>query len=336
LEAVKAGAAIPVHVCALGPASDQVLLEHMAARSGGRYYYAPSEADLNELYGFIRAAINDVAVVASESFATSTRTVSAPVDGQATAMTFAVSWMDPALQLVATPPAAGEVRVRIVDPNGRNVHLHATEVRTVSRPGRVTVHLEEPIAGNWKVSVGTAAGTHTRATAIMFVESPLRLDASVNAVKLDAGSTLEVVVPADVLKRFGPKIKLTARLSCPAASAADVLTTFKNKLKPGSAATMIANDGVPTKLARLLALNRMLRIQGKPGVFKQVGRKLVFRTVKGPGRKPRRVARARLDTPGSYNLVVVAEGTTRSGPGAGKSSPVRRTVLKSILVVEGP
>jgi len=338
VDAVTAGAAIPVRACAVGPASDHILLQELAAGSGGVYYYAPSEADLNEVYGFIRAELNDVPVVVSEKFTTSAtaRRVVAPVDRQAAAVTFAVSWADPALQLVPGAPAKGQIRVRLLDPNGRNVHLHATDVRTVSRNGHVTAHLNHPMPGKWQVLIGTGAGTRTQCTATVFVESPLRLDASVNAVKLDAGTVLEVAVPSDVLKKLGSSVTLTGRLIAPAAAASKVLTQFNGKLKPSGAATSISNDGVPTNLARLLAQHRMLRTQGKAGVFKQVGRRLTFRTTKAPGGKPQRVARTKLDMPGSYNLVIVAEGTTRADAKTGKPAPVRRTLYKSILVVEGP
>jgi len=334
LAAVKAGAAIPVHACAIGPASDQALLEQMAAESGGRYYYSPSGTDLNEICGFIRAELNDVAVIVSDQFKSSTHTVTAPVERQATAVTFTVSWRDPTLTLVSTSPGTGEIRVRILDPEGRDVHLHATDVHTVGSAGHVNVSLDRPLHGEWRVVVSTATGKKTECTATVFVESPLRLEARLNAVRLNEGSMLEVVVPGTVLKRFGPRLTLKGSILAPVASASQILATFDKKLKPTSAADLIAKDGVPTKLARILALDRMLRTQGTSGVFKQAGRMLTFRTGKGPG-GPQRVAKARLKTPGSYNLVVIAEGTTASGL-AGKPSPVRRTLHQSILVVEGP
>src|SRR5262249_34946710 len=55
----------PVHVCAVGPTSDQRLLSEIAERSGGRYTFAPDAMHLLEAQAHLRALLAGDAVVAS-------------------------------------------------------------------------------------------------------------------------------------------------------------------------------------------------------------------------------------------------------------------------------
>jgi hypothetical protein len=53
LPALPAGT--KVHTIALGPQSDQTLLDTIANAMGGQYYFTPDELELHEIYNYIRA-----------------------------------------------------------------------------------------------------------------------------------------------------------------------------------------------------------------------------------------------------------------------------------------
>ena len=65
LPTVPAG--VPVHTIALGPASDQTLLQQIAATTGGAFFFSPDELGLFEIYNVARGALADSDMVADDT-----------------------------------------------------------------------------------------------------------------------------------------------------------------------------------------------------------------------------------------------------------------------------
>lgn len=57
---------VAVHTIALGPASDQLLLQQIAVDTGGSYHFAPDELALFEIYNAVHAASTNTDIVMSE------------------------------------------------------------------------------------------------------------------------------------------------------------------------------------------------------------------------------------------------------------------------------
>ena len=65
LPTVPAG--VSVHTIALGAASDQVLLQHIADATGGSYFFSPDELGLFQIYNVARGALADSDMVADDT-----------------------------------------------------------------------------------------------------------------------------------------------------------------------------------------------------------------------------------------------------------------------------
>src|SRR5690606_21086954 len=59
-------ASLPIYSCAMGPASDQVLLAQLAENTDGRYYFMPTIDDLFEIYNYIRGQVTGDGVIVNE------------------------------------------------------------------------------------------------------------------------------------------------------------------------------------------------------------------------------------------------------------------------------
>ena len=119
--ALQAAQALPADVrlfsCAMGPASDQPLLESLAAATSGRYYFMPAIDELFEVYNYIRGQVSGTSIVVNQSGQASSSSVPAFIDAAARAATFTVAWADPGLRaVVGDPQKPHEVGVRLVDP----------------------------------------------------------------------------------------------------------------------------------------------------------------------------------------------------------------------------
>ncbi|MGH9153070.1 MAG: S8 family serine peptidase [Acidimicrobiales bacterium] len=171
---------LPIYSCAMGPASDQALLDQLAADTDGRYYFMPTIDDLFEIYNYIRGQVTGDGIIVNESSMASRSVVSGLVDGCAESALFTVAWHDPALRYVARQPKGpDQLSVRLRSPGGRWLPHSATEYsRTVGR-GYVSLALQDPQPGLWTVEVSTDRDRHTPYTVGGFVRSDigLRLDA---------------------------------------------------------------------------------------------------------------------------------------------------------------
>ena len=259
---------IPVYTCAMGPASDQALLQQIADLTGGRYYFMPTIDDLFEIYNYIRARITDTGVIVNESALASSSRVGAFVDALATEVTFSVAWADPRLRFVPFPPRkAGEICVRLRDPRGRLLHPQASDLRRNVGDGYVILHLEEPVPGQWFVEVETSSATHTRYTVGGFVRSPLRLLLSLGRTQFVAGMRLPVV--AQVFNGPAPlrNFRADTRVNAPVLGLLGLLSKHKNALKSLRPPASFSRDALPGDLGKLFALRDKLLRDKKPDIF---------------------------------------------------------------------
>ena len=158
--ALQAAQALPADVrlfsCAMGPASDQALLESLATATSGRYYFMPAIDELFEIYNYIRGQVSGTSIVVNQAGQASTSSVPAFIDAAARAATFTVAWTDAGLRAVpGDPQKPHEVGVRLVDPRGRTVPEHASFVRRHVADTFVVFRIEDPAPGRWHLQVKT-------------------------------------------------------------------------------------------------------------------------------------------------------------------------------------
>lgn len=259
---------MPVYTCAMGPSSDQTLLEQIANATNGRYYYMPTIDDLFEIYNYIRGQVTGDGIIANESATASSSRVAAFVDALATEATFTVAWADTKLKFVSDiPHKANEVSVRLRDPRGRLLHANSSYLRRTVGVGYVVFELQEPTAGQWFVEVTTFGTTHVRYTVGGFVRSPLRLFVSLLPRLVVAGARLTIT--AQVFDGQTPikSIRAGTRVIAPTLSIAGLLTKYKTQLKQIRPIPAVGGDRLPPNIAKLAALRIKMLKGKKPDIF---------------------------------------------------------------------
>lgn len=303
-------AGLPVYACAMGPLSDQVLLEQIASTTNGRYYFMPTIDDLFEIHNYISATLTGTSLVANESAQASSSHVDAWVDASCAEVCFTVTWADPTLQFrVDEARKRGDLCVRLRLPNGKLLPANASCVQRVVGNGNVLMRVEEPAAGRWRIEVSTARDSHTRYTAAAYVDSPLKLwlrsQRAFVKLPFDWSGTAEMRLGKDALQ----DLRLSSTLRLPTVDPANVLKKFGDKVKD-----VASIKGTPKSIARLRAIVEWLRKTGQPYPFTFADERLGWRPQQ-PG-SASWVARARPVLPGSYNVVVLARGQLPGGGGA--------------------
>jgi hypothetical protein len=300
-------AGLPVYSCAMGPLSDQALLEQIASTTGGRYYFMPTIDDLFEIHNYISATLTGTSLVANESAQASSSHVDAWVDSSCGEVTFTVTWADAALKFSADEARKrNELCVRLRLPNGKLLPANASCVQRVVGQGNVLMRVDEPAAGRWRIEVSTARDAHTRYTAAAYVDSPVRLwlGGKRDFVKLpfDWNGLAEVRLDKDTLR----DVRLAAVLRRPMVDPARVLKAFGDKVRK-----VPPIKGTPKAIVQLRAIVEWLRKKGQPYPFTYADERMGWRPQE-PG-SATWVASARPDLPGSYNVVLQARGQLPDG-----------------------
>jgi hypothetical protein len=304
-------AGLPVYTCAMGPSSDQALLDQIAAATGGLYYYMPTIDDLYEIYNYIRGQVTGDAIVANESAMASSSRVAAFIDATATEATFTVAWGDTALKFVPEAArGAGQICVRLRDPRGRLVPAHASFVRRVVGSSYVLFELQDPAPGSWHMEVSTAQATHTRYTAAAFVRSPLRLSLGVRPRAIFAGAPIQLTATMLDGRTALTGFRAAARVIAPTTGVPNLLQKHKAQLARVRPIRVPGGDRVPRDIAKLVALRERLLREKRPDLFATTTAVVPLRpAARGTdtGLSGRFLGTAE---PGSYNLVVTASGTS--------------------------
>lgn len=267
LDAVST-ATMPVYTCAMGPASDQSLLDQIADVTNARYYYMPTIDDLFEIYNYIRGQVTGDAIVANESASASASRVAAFVDSAATEATFTVAWADAALRYTnRDPKKANEVAIRLRDPRGKLVHPDSSYVRRTVGQGYVVFEIQEPAPGRWFVEVSTARETHLRYTVGGFVRSPIRLLVTLRPHRFRLGGPIHIAAQAFDGKNPLPDFKAKVQITAPVLGIPGLMRKYGDKLKRVEPPKFPGGDSVPADIGRLLALRAQLLKAKQPDPF---------------------------------------------------------------------
>jgi subtilisin family serine protease len=312
--AAAAAQALPNDVrlfaCAMGPASDQDLLESIAVAAGGRYYYMPHIDDLFEIYNYIRGQVGGDALAVNDSATASHSVMPALIDSTAECATFSICWSDAAkVRYVNRDPCRpGEVSVRLRDPRGRLIPFNASFVRRQEGAGYVVFRIDEPAPGLWHIEVRTVDRTHLRYTAAVFLRSPIRLGVTHSPLAITLGQPFEVTAVIEHGSRILRDVPTIATISRPAMSVKQLLEKHRahlRELKP----THPGGDSLPEDVAKLLTLQR--DVAGCEGIFDHRTMRVKMRpSASGQGTR----GRFATDVAGSYHVSIAARGTLpRSG-----------------------
>lgn len=262
---------MPIYICAMGPSSDQALLEQIAGLTSGRYYFMPAIDDLFEIYNYIRGNVSGDSIVANEAATASSSRVAAFVDSLATEATFTVAWADTKLKFVpGEARRATDVSVRLRDPRGRLLHSSASYVRRIEGKGYVVFKLQEPMPGQWFIEVSTAGETHVHYTAGGFVKSPLKLLVTLLPRQIVASMPIAIAARVFEDKKLVQDLRSDVKVIAPSLSLAGLQTKFKTQLQSIRPLQVPGGDKLPTDIGKLLALRNKLLRENKPDILATV------------------------------------------------------------------
>ncbi|MFP5319996.1 MAG: S8 family serine peptidase [Acidimicrobiia bacterium] len=286
---------LPIYSCAMGPSSDQDLLNQLAADTDGRYYFMPTIDDLFEIYNYIRGQVTGDGIIVNESSMASRSAVSGFVDACAESALFTVAWHDPKLHYVAREPkGTREICVRLRSPGGRWLPHSATEYNRTVGKGYASFALEDPQPGVWTVEVATDRQQHTPYTVGGFVRSGigLRLDAPYRVV---AGKPILLRASVRDGKGLVSGPKVIATVSSPRQPIADVLRDHAAGLAGIRLPDALRRDGKPDKerlaVARLVLLRDKVLAETGKDILAPASTRLPL-SASGPP-QPRRASPAR-------------------------------------------
>lgn len=307
LPTVPAG--VLVHTVALGLASDQVLLQHIADDTGGTYFFSPDELGLFEIYNVAHAALADTDLMLNDTISfpsgdsgfqarSFSRTV--VIDCDADYADFSVAAHQSDVCLSATL---------------RCLSLPFADLSRLERktgPGYLVMRLKRPQPGVYELRVdATSAGPVTCAVA-GYLKSPLRLRLGKLKGRQRLGRPIDL--PFAILDKGRPfqQLSVSADVLCPVTSIALLAKQWKRNMS----LTSEPLDQAEKQRARAQAVREHLRLTTgqDPLQFVRKRIQLVHPKLARDSNVSALLRVPQLESiDGTYNVRFVARGKTGSG-----------------------
>lgn len=317
----------PIFACAMGPNSDQNLMQQIASgTTNGRYFYAPYVVQMMQIYNQIRALNPLTQIIANNLNSIPTQyyeLIPATVSQGNSQAQFVVVWTDPSFVYTGGIPTGNQLSITLVDPNGTVVPTPPTVIGS----GFVTYDLPNPIVGQWQVQIeypGTAQALPVTVGVFEFqsnASSAIELEVTVPDT-INAGDPLPL--SAHVSDGGEPVSGLTmhAEISQPKVSLGNAVKLYSDQLGLVEPAADDIGAGMPDDLARLKAL----RIKRLPEIDILPHRVYAAPLARGEDHHHGAVISDTAEA-GSYNIHVRVTGHSSKS-----NTPFQRSKLVSILV----
>lgn len=249
-----------VHTIALGPQSDQALLQTISEATSGQYYFSPSELELHEIYNFIRAEATGEELALNETVTFSGReadevTLQIVVDEGVAYALISISWNNP----------DANIHITLSAPHGPIADL--SRVRRSDGRAYKLLRIRRPQAGVWSISLKPAVGSGMfSCTAAAFLRSNVRLRLIPTARAFATGKPINLLV--QVLDRQIPLARFIGRtvMSSPSNSLGGLVAEWKKRnarLPAIPKPISNAQDAMPTTVLQALIVRNLLREQTK-------------------------------------------------------------------------
>jgi hypothetical protein len=307
-------AGLKVHTIALGPASDQALLQNIAAATGGTFFYSPDELQLFELYDLVRADATDDDVAFTDTFAT-------PGDAAASRSVVIEDGVLHASFSVASLRAGVQVTASLVAPAGTGQDL--SRVRSVQGDGYCILRVRRPQAGTWTLRVRTSEAASVAATAS--VRAPLRLRLQVpHLVALH--EPLAIGVGVHLAEEPLVRLRAVTQVVAPLIAPDRLLRDWKGGPLPVPKPLLSSPDALPHEAVQALLIREQRLTDGEKDPLRSVSLRPTRHALHERSRLSHLTALAAARTAGSYNIRVRVEGQTPSG------APFGRQAIRSVRV----
>ena len=292
---------VAIYSCAMGPLSDQTLLEDLAASTDGQYLYMPTIDDLFLIVNVIREQVTGDGLVVNEQHTASASRVGALIEADATEATFLINWADSSLAWSPRDPTKrADLNVRLRMPNNKVLHPFEPSVHRREGLGYVAFRVDDPLPGQWWVEVSTARTTHTTYSVGVFVRSPIRFETTIGPRRPLRGSALDVTVNVWDGSRGVTDLIGTVCVTTPTSSPSKLVTDFHRRLRTLRPLTAIRRDAIPEHLREALAISISLGKEGRTAISHETDCSPLKRPASSGGS---------VVTPGGGGGVVVAPGS---------------------------
>jgi hypothetical protein len=256
----------PIYACAMGPNSDQGLLQQIATGTQGQYYYAPYVVQMMQIYNQIRA-LNPLTQIVANNLSNITpqnyELIPATISSGNSEAQVAVVWTDPSFVYTSGPPSGNQLSITLVDPNLNIVTTPPWQVGS----GFVVFDLPNPLAGQWQVQVeypGTSQPLPVTAGVFEFqsnAASPLQLEVEVPQT-INAGEPLPFTAKVTDDGEPVSGLSVHAEIVQPKISIRNAINLYNDQLSAVEPAVTDISNGIPDEVARLTAL----RLQRLPQI----------------------------------------------------------------------
>jgi len=325
-DTVLAGAPanVPVHTVALGMASDQILLQHIATVTGGTYHFSPDELGLFDIYNVTHSATADADMVLADTVALPAELAAGTRERSFTKRVVIDCDADFAEVTAAMHEPHARVEASLECLSVPDADLGRIERR--SAPGYEVMRWRRPQPGVYELSVRVIASGAATCTVAAFVQSTLRLKLETIKGGVESGQAIDL--PFAILDhgKAITQASISAHSFSPSTSVRLLAREWKQGMKlPENT----GRDVLPEAIGRALAVRSHLRATTGRDPFTYVRKELHLIHPK-LARAPESHFAVRIPTAkgidGTYNLRLMARGRTAKG------CPFVRVGIRSVLV----
>jgi hypothetical protein len=298
-----------IYTIALGFASDQVLLQHVATVTGGMYFFSPDELDLFRVYNYARGALADVDMVLDDQLSFGAGDSSSPPRHASRTIVIDCD-VDYADFSVAAHQADVQIETTLRCLSVPSADLHRLERKTGI--GYVVMRLKRPQPGIYELTVSPSSVRPVTCSVAAYVKSPLRLHLTTIRDPILPGRPIDLHL--SVLDNGKPlqSLSISAEARTPATSIQMLAKQWKKDMGLRSDAA----DRIGETLARAVAVRDHVRISTGQDPAKYFVQRvhLVHPML---ARAPKTSMAVRTPTSravdGTYNVRVAVQGRTLSG-----------------------
>ncbi|WP_439407368.1 M14 family zinc carboxypeptidase [Bradyrhizobium sp. DASA03076] len=204
---------VPIHTIALGSSSNQALLQHIAATTGGTYFFSPDELGLFQIYNVAHGVTADADMAMEETIpgfdiddGSSGFRREILVDDDADFLDVSIAARESGVALEAT--------LRSIS----SPHADLSRIARKRGSGYLLCHLKRPPAGIYELRVTMQSRIAVTCSVAAYVRSPLRLHLARFDKPLAAGSPLDLSVAVLECGNALPRLSLSATVASPLAS----------------------------------------------------------------------------------------------------------------------
>ncbi len=253
----------PIYACAMGPATNTALLQNIATRTNGLYYYMPYPINMMTIYNQIRAsqprAQGVVNYLSQLSPSQQTLLIPANIAAGSDTNQIGVVWDNTAYQYTSSnAPGANQISITLYQPD--NSAFQGTP--SVTGAGYVIFDVPNPMIGTWNAFVlysGAPGGLNVTTGVFEFAASgarEFRLDVTPAGPVAEGG---KLVVDARLMEEDEPIAieSMHAEVTSPTLSVANALDRHADELKSMSYVADEADHPDDRPETRLAALHRL-------------------------------------------------------------------------------